>query len=63
MHTVKVMSFLINAGSGLGFSFGARPWTEMEIWCVKRMFILKVEKNLGFNVGLKRILVFSIRLC
>ena len=46
---VQVMSFLINAESGLGFSFGIRSWTEMEIWCIKRMFILKVEKNLGFN--------------
>jgi len=47
---VKVTSLLITAGSGLGFSFGA--WTEMEIWCIKGMFMLKVvsrEKNLGFK--------------
>ena len=47
---VKVTSLLITAGSGLGFSFGA--WTEMKIWCVKGMFMLKVvshEKNLGFK--------------
>ena len=32
------MYFLIN---GLGFSFGVRAWTEMEIWCVKGMYRLK----------------------
>ena len=49
---VKVTSLLINAGSGPGFSFGVRAWTEMEIWCVNGMFILKVvssEKNLWFK--------------
>ena len=43
---------LINAGNGLGFSFGGRVWTEIEIWRIKGMFILKVvsnEKNLGFK--------------
>ena len=28
---VKVMSLLVKAGSGLGFSFRVRAWTEMEI--------------------------------
>ena len=32
---VKVTSLLNKVGSGLGFSFGVRGWTEMEIWCVK----------------------------
>ena len=27
--------------SGLGFSFGVRAWTEMEIWFVKGMYRLK----------------------
>ena len=39
---VMVMSLLINAGSGLGFRFEVRAWTEMEIWCIKGMFMLKV---------------------
>ena len=39
---VKVMSLLAKAGSGLGFSFGVRSWTEMEIWCVKGMYRLKL---------------------
>ena len=34
---VKVTSL-----SGLGFSFGVKAWTEMEIWCLKGMFRLKV---------------------
>ena len=49
---VKVMSLLDKAGSGLGFSFGVRGWTEMEIWCVKGMYRLKLvstEKNFGFK--------------
>ena len=49
---VKVTSLLINARSGPGFSFRVRAWTEMEIWCVKGMVILKLvlsEKNLGFK--------------
>ena len=49
---VKVTSLLIKAGSGLGFNFGVRAWTEMEIWCFKGMYMLKVvssEKNLGFR--------------
>ena len=32
---VKVTSLLAKAGSGLGFSFGVRAWTEIEIQCVK----------------------------
>ena len=39
---VKVMSLLVKAGSGVGFSFGVRARTEMEIWCVKGMFRLKL---------------------
>ena len=49
---VKVMSLLVKAGSGLGFSFGVRAWTEMEIWCVEGMYRLKLvssEKNSGFK--------------
>ena len=47
---VKVTSLLINAGSGLGFSFEARAWTEMGIWWVKGTCMLKVasmKKNSG----------------
>ena len=36
----KIMSLLAKAGSGLGFSFGVRAWTEMEIRCVKGMYML-----------------------
>ena len=52
---VKVTSLLVKAGSGVGFSFGGRARTEMEIWCVKGMFRLNLissEKNSGF-IGLK----------
>ena len=39
------MSLLIKAGSGVGFSFGVRAWTEMEIQCVKGMYRLKVVSS------------------
>ena len=34
---VKVTSLLVKAGSGVGFSFEVRAWTEVEIRCVKVM--------------------------
>ena len=38
---VKVASRLIEAESALGFSFGVRAQTELKIWCVKGMHLLK----------------------
>ena len=35
-----------------GFSFEVRAQTEMEIWCIEGMFMVKVvstERNLGFK--------------
>ena len=49
---VNVMSLLVKAGSGVGFSFGVKDWTEMEIQCVKGMYRLKLissENNSGFK--------------
>ena len=49
---VRVTSLLAKAGSGVGFSFGVRSWTEKEIWCVKGMYKLKLvssEKKSGFK--------------
>ena len=49
---VKVTSLLAKGRSGLRFSFGVRAWTEMEIWCVKSMYRLKLvssENNSGFK--------------
>ena len=42
MTLVKVTNLLIDAKSGLRFSFGVRAQTEMEIWYVKGMYKLKV---------------------
>ena len=39
---VRVTSLLIIAASVLGFSFAVRAWTEMKIWCVVGMHMLKV---------------------
>ena len=39
---VKVKSLLIKAGSRHEFSFGVRAWIEMEIWCIKGMYMIKV---------------------
>ena len=47
------MSLLAKAGSGLRFSFGVRPWTEMEIRCVKGMYRLKLESQVKIIQGLK----------
>ena len=45
MGVVKVTSLLINAGSGHGFSFGVKAWTEMEIQCVKGIYMLEVVSS------------------
>ena len=42
---VKVMSLLIKPESALGFVFGARAQTEMKIWCVTGMCMLKVKQT------------------
>ena len=39
---VRVMSLLIITASAPGFSFGVRARTEMKIWCVVGMHMLKV---------------------
>ena len=46
---VKVMSLLAKPESALGFVFGVRAQTEMKIWCVTGMCMLKVvsSENLG----------------
>ena len=40
----KSRDCLLRLQSGHGCSFGVRPWTKIEIWCIKVMcmFILKV---------------------
>ena len=42
---VRDTSWLAKAGSELGFSFGVRAWTEMEIRCIKGMFRLKLVSS------------------
>ena len=39
---VSVTSLLIIAASALGFSFAVRALTEMKIWCIIGIRILKV---------------------
>ena len=46
---VKITSLLIETGSALGFSFGVRARTEMKIWCIKDMHLLKVVLSEGFK--------------
>ena len=49
---VNVTSLLAKAGSGVGFSFGVKHWTEIEIRCVKGMYRLKLissENDSGFK--------------
>ena len=46
---IKVMSLFIKAESGLELSFGVRAATEMKIWYIQGMSMLKVvssEKHL-----------------
>ena len=42
---VKVMSLLIKPESALGFVFGVRAQTEMKIWCIIGMCMLKVSSD------------------
>ena len=42
MGMVNVTCLLAKAGSGVGFSFGVRAWTEMKIRCFKGMHRLKL---------------------
>ena len=41
----RVCLLRLEAGSGLGFSFGVRAWTEMEIQCVKGMYRTKLVSS------------------
>ena len=45
MGVVKVTNLLILAESALGCSFGVRALTEMKIWCIKDMHLLKVVSS------------------
>ena len=57
---VNITSLLTEAGSGIGFSFGVRAWTEVEIRCVKGMYRLKLisgEKYAGFKGLMVRVKV------
>ena len=46
------MKLLIIAASALGFSFRVRARTEMKIWCVVGMHMLRVVGN-EYNLGVK----------
>ena len=50
MGVANVTSLIIKAGSGLGLRFGVRAWTEMKIWYVIGMYMLKVVSSLKFRV-------------
>ena len=55
---VNVTSLLAKAESGVGFSFGVKAWTEMEIRCVKGMYRLKLissENKSGFKGLIARV--------
>ena len=49
MGTAKVMSLLIEAESTLGFSFRVRAQTEMKIWYIKGVYMLKVVSSEKFR--------------
>ena len=53
---VKVTSLLINPESALGFVFGVRAQTEMKIWCVTGMCMLKIVSS-KTNLGVKGIII------
>ena len=42
---VKITSVYIVATSALGFSFGVRAQTEMKVWYIEDMYMLKVTWN------------------
>ena len=49
------------AGSGVGFSFGVKAWTEVKIRCVKGMYRLKLISSEKYS-GLKgfKVSFFSV---
>ena len=60
---VKVASLLVNAGSGLVFSFGVRAWTERELRSIKGIHRLKLvssENNSGLHKGLRTFVFIAI---
>ena len=60
---VNVTCLLAKAGSRVGFSFGVRAWTEVEIWCIKGMYRLKLissEKYSGFKGLIKSVFIFIL---
>ena len=62
---VNIASLLAKAGSGVGFSFGVRAWTEVEIRCIKGMHRLKLilsEKYSGFKRVKISLSVFVVKL-
>ena len=45
---VNITSLLAKAGIGVGFSFGVRAWTEVEIRCVEGIYRLKLISSEKF---------------
>ena len=62
MGIVKVTSLVFKAGSGFGFSFGVRAWTEMKIRCIKGMYRLKLVSSKKKIQGLKNAFLPSLKI-
>ena len=53
---INITSLLAKAGIGVGFSFGVRAWTEVEIWRIKGM---RIGSQLKIIRGLKGFINFT----
>ena len=60
MVMVNFTSLFIKPESALGFIFGVRAQTEMKIWCVTGMCMVKTVLN-GTNLGVKVIIIKSFK--
>ena len=57
---IRVTSLLSIAASALGLSFAVRALTEMKIWCIVSMHMLKVVRN-EYNLGVKGLLTLNFQ--
>ena len=55
---VELTSRLILPESAFGLSFGVRAQTEMKIWCIKGMCMLKIVSS-EKNSGVKGLLIYT----
>lgn len=57
---VKITSVYMVATNVLGFSFGVRAQTEMKVWYIEDMYMLKVTWNEKQKIGTVIIIILCM---